>query len=270
MYTNPSTSLTQIDRAARPMPGRACAVPLVLVSFLLTGGCIGPWRSTPAPVPVLQLASSARPGCLFVLLPGRGDTLRTYQRSGFAELLAEHGVRADVVAVDLHLGYYARRIAHTRLHEDVIAPARARGVQHIWVAGVSIGGLGALVYDRSFPGELDGIVLLAPYLGDRPVIDEVTAAGGLADWRPPTPLAPDDSQREIWQHLQARLGPNAHPTPLLLGWGRRDAFAGANGLLAATLPKDAVFTEDGAHDWKTWKKLWSHMIDSGQLGADCR
>ena len=57
----------------------------------------------------------------------------------------------------------------------MIAPARARGYAGVWLAGASMGGMGTLLYERSRPGELDGLVLLAPYLGDRGLLEESLA-----------------------------------------------------------------------------------------------
>ena len=68
-----------------------------------------------------------------MFLPGRGDRAEVYQRERFATPLGEHGVVAEAVAVDLHVGYYVARTTHLRLHEDVIAPARARGVRQVWL-----------------------------------------------------------------------------------------------------------------------------------------
>jgi pimeloyl-ACP methyl ester carboxylesterase len=234
-------------------------------------GCIGPLRPAATPVRTLQLAPAPpSPGCLFVFLPGRGDRAEVYQREGFATPLGEHGLVAEAVSVDLHVGYYARRIAHQRLHDDVITPARSRGVRQVWLVGVSMGGLGTLIYDRYFPGEVTGTVLLAPFLGDEKVIDEITAAGGLARWEPKQPVAADDWARDIWSWL--RRGPSStQPMPrLVLGYGTRDSLAPANRLLAATLPEERVFTADGGHDWQTWDKLWRAMLASGQVGPDCR
>lgn len=232
-------------------------------------GCIPPKPVTP--VPTLQLApATPSTGCLFVFLPGRGDRAEVYRREGFATVLPEHGVVAEAVAVDLHVGYYVARTAHQRLHDDVIAPAGARGVRQVWLVGVSMGGTGSLVYDRYYPGEVTGTVLLAPFLGDDKVIDEIAAAGGLARWEPRMPLAADDWARDIWSGLRRSPTP-AQPMPrLVLGYGTRDSLAPANRLLAETLPAERVFTADGGHDWRTWGELWRAILASGQVGSACR
>lgn len=240
----------------------------VSVAVALTG-CIPPKPVTP--VPTMQLApATPSTGCLFVFLPGRGDRAEVYHREGFATALGEHGVVAEAMAVDLHVGYYVARSAHQRLHDDVIAPARARGVRQVWLVGVSMGGTGSLVYDRYYPGEATGTVLLAPFLGDDKVIDEIAAAGGLARWVPRTPLAADDWARDIWSRLRRTTSPGQPAPRLLLAYGIRDSLAPANRLLAETLPPERVFTADGGHDWRTWGELWRTMLASGQVGPECR
>ncbi|HPC82307.1 MAG TPA: alpha/beta fold hydrolase [Thermoanaerobaculaceae bacterium] len=232
--------------------------------------CVGPWTPAPAPLVVERLAPMPAGGeCLVVLLPGRGDRAGVFRREGFAPAVAAAGIRAEVVAADLHLGYYVRRTADVRLREDVVAPARARGVRQVWLVGVSMGGLGTLMYDRYHPGEVDGLVLLAPFLGDRPVIEEVAAAGGLARWTPPATLAADDWQRDIWRWLRRWVEPRGTPL-LVLGWGESDALARSNRLLAEVLPPERVFVRAGGHDWRVWRELWTAMLASGQVAPGCR
>lgn len=71
----------------------------------------------------------------------------------------------------------------------VFAPRRP-GHDHVWVLGVSMGGLGALHYTQQHPDRVDGVIALAPYLGRRRLVAEIRDAGGLARWTPdpPAPL----------------------------------------------------------------------------------
>jgi pimeloyl-ACP methyl ester carboxylesterase len=171
-----------------------------------------------------------------------------------------------MVAVDAHLGYYYKRTIVDRLRQDVIAPARKR-YDRIWLAGISLGGTGSLLYAAEHPEDVDGLVLLAPFLGEDKVIAEVEAAGGLQGWKTPEPLAADDFQRRLWFWLQGATRPPAR-IPIYLGWGRDDSFARANGLLARELPPDHVFTASGGHDWKAWTALWTDFVHTGALGRN--
>jgi pimeloyl-ACP methyl ester carboxylesterase len=234
---------------------------LLLLLVTLTG--CARLRSTPVPIRTVSYPGTGQPRILVVLLPGRYDSPEDFGRYSFPEIAARAGVRADMVAVDAHLGYYYKRTIVDRLREDVIAPARKR-YDRIWLAGISLGGTGSLLYAAEHPEDVEGIVLLAPFLGDDKVIDEVASAGGLQSWKAPEPLAADDFQRRLWVWLQGATRPSER-IPIYLGWGRNDSFARANGLLAKDLPPERVFTAEGGHDWKAWKALWTDFVRTGAL-----
>lgn len=257
----------------------ALAGVLALAGTGLWTGCYLLPRPAPTPIPVLRLeAPAAGAPCLVVFLPGRGDRPEHFERHGFDLLAREAGVRCELLAVDAHLGYYRNRSVLERLHQDVVLPARARGVEEIWLVGISLGGVGALLYEAEHPGEIAGAVLLAPFLGNPPIVEEVTAAGGLAGWEPgPAPAGEEDFQRRLWRFLHARLAPPApstgagpgRPAPrLYLGWGEDDSFAGANRLLADALPAEAVLTVPGGHDWPPWRTLFAGLLARGALTSD--
>jgi len=235
--------------------------------------CVGCGALRPAPVPMRTLVltpAAAGNHSLVVLLPGRGGRPEEFAAAGFDRRLAEHGVAAEVVSPDASVSYYLRRTIDERLRADVIAPARARGVTQIWLVGISMGGLGALVYAENHPGDVNGILLLAPYLGDNPVIAEITAAGGVAHWQLAVPVAADDFQRRLWLFLK-RYGAADNGLPLLyLGYGTDDRFAAAHRLLAAVLPPERVFTTAGRHDWPTWRALWQQFLAADVLTRSLR
>jgi pimeloyl-ACP methyl ester carboxylesterase len=243
---------------------------LVRKGFLLLGsiwlslaGCAR-WRPTPVPLRTVSFPGAGQPRTLVVLLPGRRDRPEDFGRSGFPETAARAGATVDMVAVGAHLGYYFKGMIVDRLHEDVIAPARKR-YDRIWLVGVSVGGTGSLAYAERHPENVDGIVLLAPFLGEEKVIAEITAAGGLRGWQPPDPLAEDDYQRRLWRWLKRYENGSQGQIPLYLGYGTRDSFARANGLLGEVLPPEGVFTVAGGHDWKAWRALWEAFVRTGAL-----
>lgn len=217
-----------------------------------------PLRTLDAPV-AAPAASRTADRCLVVFLPGRGDLPEDFFRQGFDRELREAGSSCEVVAVDAHLGYYYERSIEDRLRQDVIAPARARGVDEIWLVGISLGGLGSVLYTKEHPREIEGIVMLAPYLGEEEVIDEIAAAGGLRAWEPRGPLERFDFRR-IWQWLDRA---NPRRPPIYLAYGERDRFSRAHALLADALPPDRVITLPGRHTWRTWSRLWSAVLDAG-------
>ncbi len=233
-------------------------------------GCV-PLRPAPAPMPTVSFGEPARAGdrCLIVFLPGRYDSPETFGREGFPDLVRGRLGDVALVAADAHIGYYARKTVLERLHDDVIEPARRRGVRHVWIVGVSMGGLGALGYASRYPGAVDGIVLLSPYLGERPVIDEILAAGGPASWQPPADVEPDDYSRALWRWLRRYAGDGAPSTRLFLGYGRDDRMALADGMLAGLLPPDRVVVVAGGHDWATWRTVFRRFVADGVLDG-CR
>jgi pimeloyl-ACP methyl ester carboxylesterase len=199
-----------------------------------------------------------------VFLPGRGDLPEDFVRHGLLDDARRAGLDADVLAVDSHLGYFLDRSILVRLHDDVIAPARAQGYERIWLAGISLGAMGSLLYMKEHPGEVAGAVLIAPYLGEKPLTREIAAAGGLRTWQ--AGAAPGEDSRQLWRWLRATFGvPAAPPPSLWLAYGNDDRYAESDRLFAAALPPDRVLTAPGGHRWGTWKALWEKLLAAGAL-----
>ena len=94
------------------------------------------------------------------------------------------------MTVDATIGYYFDGSVADRLHREIIGPARAFRYHEIWLVGVSMGGLGAFFHERMHPGEITGLILLAPFVGeDRKLFTEIDAAGGPAAWAAAQPPA---------------------------------------------------------------------------------
>jgi pimeloyl-ACP methyl ester carboxylesterase len=191
-----------------------------------------------------------------VWLPGAHQGARDFADAGFAQAVRARHAALDLVFVDLELTHVCDRSALEHLRTGLVLPARAAGVA-LWLGGISLGGLLVLDYAARYPGEIDGLCLLAPYLGSRLLTAEIAQAPGLAAWQPGT-LAETDEERRIWRYLKVRSG----TPPLYLGFGRQDRFAAAHRLAADTLPPEAVDVIDGSHDWPTWFRLWENFLDS--------
>lgn len=214
-------------------------------------------------------SSSGGPGrCLVLFLPGRRESLGDFGRRGFPEMAARARVIADYTEVDAHMGYYRAETISTRLHEDVVAPAHARGVEKIWIVGISMGGLGGILYAREHPEGAQGVVALAPYLGDEEP-RKVASAGGLRSYAMGVPRPVADYERELWGWLKRYTAAGADRPPIFLGLGTQDELAPADRLLADALPPERTFAEAGGHDWKTWTRLWQDVLDAGILQRDC-
>jgi pimeloyl-ACP methyl ester carboxylesterase len=190
-------------------------------------------------------------------LPGAFHVAEDFLAAGFAEAVRRRGTALDLIFVDLELAHVGDRSALERLRSDIVLPARAAGVS-IWLGGISLGGLFALDYAASHPGELDGLCLFAPYLGNRMLIAEIAGAPGVGHWQPGE-LAETDEERRIWRYIKSR---RTDSEPLYLGFGEDDRFAAAHGLLAATLTAGSVDVIAGGHEWPTWLRLWENFLES--------
>jgi len=241
---------------------------LILASGLAAAACVN-LRPTPSPMAAERLGGGGEAARL-IFLPGRWDEPGDFARRGFTAAVARRGLQVEMVAADAHMGYYLKGLFVERLREDVVRPDLDPARPRPWLVGISLGGFGALAYARHHPDEVAGVVALAPYLGDRRVADEIVAAGGLARWDPPEPVAADDFQRDLWRWLQgyARGAPDL--PPVVLGYGREDSLAPAARLLAEVLPAEHVVEVPGGHDWDAWRTLWELVLDSGPLSEALR
>jgi len=211
------------------------------------------------PVCVRHFDCGQRARELIVFLPGIDDVVDDFEFNGFIAEVRKRDVAADLLVTDLHFGYYLRLTAIERLHADVIALAKAR-YERIWLVGISLGGLGSVLYAMEHPKSVCGLILFAPYPGDPLLLDEIESAGGLRNWQPGE-VREGDYQRRMWQWLQDYAF-DRHTPKIYLGYGQSDAFARGNRMLAQVLPNDHVFVVPGGHNWATWKKLWRELLTS--------
>lgn len=197
---------------------------------------------------------------LLVMLPGAKDRPQDLVEQGFIRAIRDRGLPVDVVAVDIHMDYYLQRNVIECLTEDVIGPARGKGYARIWLLGISLGGLGALTYARKHAADIEGVILLAPFLGTRGMIAEVASAGGLNQWQPGA-INPDDDERMLLAWLKTYRADDPASPRIYMGYGKNDRFAPASILLAERLPARRVTAVEGGHDWPTWRQLWNHLLD---------
>jgi pimeloyl-ACP methyl ester carboxylesterase len=246
----------------------------LIASLVAMGGCA---RFLPAPVPMRAVdypaSPTARAKCLVVFLPGMGDDAEDFEKNGFVEEVRRRGLSIDMVAAQATIGYYSRGTFTERLAVDVVAPRRARGYAQTWLIGMSMGGFGTLYYSHQHLDDVSGVLALAPYLGDKDLIEEIHQAGGLQKWGAPArvpAMNEDNYQREMWRWLQAATR-GAEPAPKInVAFGRQDKLIRADELLAAELPKEHVFLTEGGHNWGPWRTLLAQFLDQGEMGKVCR
>jgi pimeloyl-ACP methyl ester carboxylesterase len=175
---------------------------------------------------------------LLVMLPAAKARPEDFFEHGFIAVLRERRLAFDVVAVDAHSDYYLEGDIIERLDAEVVRPMRAVGYSEIWLAGVSLGGMGAIAYACRHDAEIAGVMLIAPFLGVRGADRRPELLGTLARYRA--------SERQL--------------PAMFLGYGTRDRYAPASAMLAQWLPAERTTTIDGAHDWPTWIALWRIML----------
>ncbi len=244
----------------------ALALGAASASWALTlGACSPPGANKPTgTLRVLERdrAEGARARCLVAFLPGIGDEPEAYLEHGFVDRLRAANIDADVRLVDAHFGYYREQSVVPRLVEDVIEPAEAAGYEQLWLVGISLGGLGSLALTTDDPRRVDGLVLLAPYLGDAGQVADVEAAG----WPERTEVPLEEPFDRIWGWLATR-----EPTSpsLLLAYGEADRFRDGHRLASRVLPSSDVLVGAGGHRWSVWQELWGAIVDSGRLQSAC-
>jgi pimeloyl-ACP methyl ester carboxylesterase len=203
----------------------------------------------------------ARPGVVapvrMALIPGAYHATGDLIAAGFVAAVAHRRLAVDLVLVDPEFAHVTDRSVLVALEQTVVAAARAEGCRSVWIGGVSLGGWVALACAERRPGSLDGLCLIAPYLGARPVAAEIARAGGLAAWQPGD-LADDDEERRIWQFLKTS---RTRPLAMHLGFGRDDRFADSLRLAAGAFAAGAVDVIDGGHEWSVWSRLWENFLD---------
>lgn len=230
---------------------------ITTIIALTLGGC---FIVPPTTTPMHEIAAQTgrHSDTLLVMLPGRGSRAEDFVNYGFFKMAKGRGF--DMVAADAHAGYYYKRNAIERLDEDIIEPARAHGYKHVWLLGISLGGMGAILYAEHHPEVVDGLILLAPYTGDTGLLKEIDKTG-LAQWNG-TSNKGEAFQRELWLWLKDVTRTPGSPV-IVLGYGTSDRFAAVGDILGPRLPTGRQFTEPGGHNWNVWKVLWRDILKAG-------
>ena len=198
---------------------------------------------------------------LLVLLPGAYDTPQDFVREGFVQAVRERGLPLDLLLPDAHIGYYNGRLIVERLLHEVVRPARAAGYARVWLAGISLGGYGSLLFTREHADLIDGAFVMAAFLGRRDLPAAIGQAGGLRTWDGQLDGA-DAHDLALWRWLRERANrPAPQRPPLWIGYGDDDRFVASNRLIAATLPPAQVLVTDGGHAWAPWRRLWDRFLD---------
>ncbi len=233
----------------------------LIYSFILViltiSGC-----STNAPLQSLYYPAeeSRSQQNMIVFLRGRGGSHEDFASKGFVDAIKMRKLPYDMIAPNAHFGYYIGETLVERLKVDIIDPTRAKGYEKVWLVGASMGGLGALMYSRFHPEDVDGVLIISPFLGYGKIVSEIESQGGVRQWDPGEYNPDKDWQRMIWHWLKQYANDQSLKPAIYLGYGTEDTYVKAQKLLADILPKNHVFTTSGGHTPETMKKLWDIFL----------
>jgi triacylglycerol esterase/lipase EstA (alpha/beta hydrolase family) len=192
---------------------------------------------------------------LVIVLPGFGADASEMKERGVAASIQEAWPEADVMLASATFDYYRKGKLAQRLHDEVVGVALKRGYKKIWLAGASLGGMGALLYEQQHPGTVTGIVLFAPFLGDRALMQEIDAAGGPRAWNPGELAADvnaDNYQRHVWKMVKAWAERPELARRVWLACGVDDRLMRSARLMSSALPQDRFIELPGGHTWAAW------------------
>lgn len=229
---------------------------LIALAFLGLAGCftIGDARK-PIVFETIAAPAPAAERTAIIVLPGFGADAEEMKARGVAKSIHEVWPEADVILASATFDYYRRGRLVERLHEEVIGPAVKAGYKRIWLAGASLGGMGALLYEQQHPQAVTGIVLFAPFLGDRSLLQEISNAGGPRAWQPgelPAEVNSENYQRQVWKMVKGWAEEPQRARRVWLACGNEDRLINGSRLMATALPQDRFVELQGGHTWATW------------------
>jgi Serine aminopeptidase, S33 len=252
---------------------QATAAAAVAGGASLTSGCAFLFRPSNVKMDVIyddRACAKTQAPALLVILPGANMAPIELVQQGFVAAVRQQNLAVDVMLPDANLNYVFDGSMMQRVAEDVVGPARAQGYQRIWLAGISLGGFVAMGYASLHPGEIEGLMLMAPYCGRRPLLKEIQEAGGPAQWRRSAkPRNEQDIDHDLWMWLSQPDGVAAGRPSIWLGFGTDDRLAPANEVLAGLLPAAQVRRVPGGHDWPPWRALWAQWLPGAPLPRNC-
>ena len=232
-----------------------CAIASIVVLFL---GCSGS-RGKKA-LPSVRYSGMTGKRSLVVLFPTMGGKGSHYETQGFLDEVWERDFEASMEVLDVKPSLYLGSRIVELVKTEVIEPAKAEGYKEIYLIGISLGGHGALLYATTHPEDIDGIVVLAPFISGDLVSEAIEEAGGLDTWED-CPFLGWEYACNVWKSLQVYVSDSENQKKIVLGFGREDKFVDQCRVLADVLLPEQVFTVPGGHDWETWKKLFVKTAD---------
>ena len=240
---------------------------ICIPALLMTSGCAAlfqPKTSTPIPYSIHGNITEAQH--ITVLLPGIRDRLTDFSKYGFidtAQPELQSQPNTALIAVEAHWGYYRERTIDTRLAADLLNQYPSKRFTFV---GISLGGFGSLLMATKHPERIEKLVLLSPFMGE----DDYAYLQRLQTLGPVDQEGDEDLQHTLNQVWQFLLDPTRQ-TPITLAYGESDKFAPYYEHLRSLNPSKLQFIPiRGAHDWDTWRTLWTALAPFALSDANPR
>jgi S-formylglutathione hydrolase FrmB len=237
-------------------PPRLHLLWLLLIPVLLTGCFNLGDRSAPIPSVLVPGKGTADRKTLVIVLPGRADNVEVMQSFAVAEAIHAGWPEVDVQLTSATLAYYTDGGLPQRISQQFIQPARAQGYERLILMGASMGGMGSLVVDEAHPGVFEHVVLMAPYLGRKRVMREITEVGGVASWQPgdkPAVVDRSNFDRELlWRQIHSLTRDADSQARVWLAYGEEDGLAKTVPVIAPALRPEQILPRPGGHKWVVW------------------
>lgn len=205
--------------------------------------------------------NSHNPSRLIILLGGISTSVEYFEQHGWTEKLKQRYPEYSLVVPELHYGYIVKDIYSKRLYEDIILPAKQRGIQSIWLVGISLGGLGAILTSDYSNNDIDRLYLLSPFLGNGAVQKQIRQVGSLKKWQAKSTVG-DTWEYKLWTHIKDITESNTENIPIYMGYGKQDSMRGLK-YLAAALPEKQVISLSGGHKDAVFTMLFERMLELG-------
>ncbi len=216
------------------------------------------------PLTIQKISADKPTKNLLVMFPGINSPGTDFIDHGFVDLFREHYKNTDILLVDTRLAYITAGNIAYRINNEIIHPAKKLGYNNIWLLGISLGGLSVLEFDKHYPNQVKGIVLIAPYLGSFKAIKALATTSNLQQKQQWADANRDNTNKtiQLWRHILKISRPSAKQSvQLLLAYGKNDRYNKSHQLLASLLTNKHVTTIDGSHGWITWEKIWKVLLN---------
>lgn len=232
----------------------------LFVSFFVISSCTL-FVDVNKPLHLLWDKTGKKTENLIIFIPGLYDSQNKFKKELFFKSARDAGIKADLVSVNINVVHLAEKMLSERINKDVLDYVKNDGYKNIWLVGVSIGGMSSLVYLKNHEKDICGVVILAPYLGDEDMANEMKLAGGVKNWVPIVGKLKDSVDEEL-ESLWLWLAKKNHLSNVYLGYGKQDDITVGSLTLKTLLEKKNVIAIDGEHDWETGRKLWIEQLRS--------